>query len=268
MVVSTPLPHTNAEMGISHSSQVPLTKGNHVKEVKVVDMRGDTNTIPFFYNPSKGDTSWMVPSKIFYNKCIGEGIMEFEKYEEIIIENGGERLPTKEELIWLVRHLYISRTNTHFYLIPTQNLILVGKEYGDELVGNLINSISSNLPPLPQDGAPAFEDPYPKSLPMCNIPKEELQAHFSITSTLPRWEATTFGKQDGALRAFKHDPPFSTYGNVRKVQDTTIDIMVKQLGMFVGFSHKHLGKEPTMDLIMEPTSFAQYISFLLVSGGW
>lgn len=260
--------HCDAAMGLSQSSQVPMSKGNHVKEVKVVSWREDTNTMPFFYNPSKGDTSWMVPSKIFYSKCIGEAIMEFEKFEEQLMEYGGVRLATKEELTWLVRHIYCSRTNTHFYLFPTKNLVLMGREYGDEFVGNLINSISTKLPPLPQDDAPTFDDPYPKSIPFCNIPKEKLQGPFSITSTCPRWEGTTFGKQEVALRAFKHDPPFSTYGNVRKVQETTIDIMVKQLGLFVGFGHQFLGKEPTMDLIMEPTSFAQYISFLLVSGPW
>lgn len=264
MLAPTHLLYNHAEMGLSHSSQVSLSKGNHVKEVKVVGMREDTNTIPFFYNPSKGDTSWMVPSKIFYNKCLGEAIVGFEQFEETLMEHGGVRLPTKEELTWLVRHIYCTRTNTHFYLIPTKNLLLVGKEYGDDVVGNLIDSMSTRLPPLPQDDAPIFEDLYPKSLPLCTIPKEKLQGPFSITSTYPRWEGTTFGKQEKALRTFKLDPPFSTYGNVRKVQETTIDIMVKQLSLFVGFGHNHLGMEPTMDIIMEPTSFAQYIAFLLV----
>ena len=48
------------------------------KEVKVVGMRGDTNTMPFFYNSSKGDTSWMVPGKVFHSKCLGDAVLKFE----------------------------------------------------------------------------------------------------------------------------------------------------------------------------------------------
>lgn len=45
--------------------------------------------------------------------------MEFAKFEEELIVHGGVRLPTKEELAWLVSHIYCSKTNTHFYLIIT-----------------------------------------------------------------------------------------------------------------------------------------------------
>ena len=75
-------------------------------------------------------------------------------------------------------------------------------------------------------------------------------------------------KQVKALWVFKKDPPISTHGNVRKVVDTSIDIMVKNLAGVVGFAYKHLNKQPTMDIIMEPTIFAQYVAFLLVRGVW
>jgi hypothetical protein len=55
---------------------------------------------------------------------------------------------------------------------------------------------------------------------------------------------------------------------VRKVVDTTIEVMVKHLSGVVGFGYKYLSKEPTMDIIMEPTTFAQYVAFLLVRLVW
>lgn len=262
---SLPLP---CRMGGVVSSQVPLSKGNHAKEVKVVGMRGDTNTMPFFYNTSKGDTSWMVPGKLFHSKCLGDAIVKFEELEQSIMELGGVRCTTKEEHTWLVRHIYIPSWERHVYLFPCNNLVVLGQGMDDELVGNLVESITTKLPPPPQEEGPSFEDPYPKHIPLCHIPKDELHDHYSITSIHPHLGGTMWEKQVKALWVFKKDPPISTHGNVRKVVDTSIDIMVKNLAGVVGFAYKHLNKQPTMDIIMEPTIFAQYVAFLLVRGVW
>lgn len=255
-------------MGGVASSQVSLSKGNHVKEVKVVGMREDINTMPFFYNPSQGDTSWMVPGKLFHTKCLGDAIVRFDELEQGIMELGGVRCTTKEELTWLVRHIYLPACERHVFLFPCHNLVVMGQGMDEGLVGNLVESITTKLPPPPLDEAPTFEDPYPKSIPMCHIPKDELHDPYSITSIHPHLEGTMWGKQEKALWEFKKDPPISTHGNVRKVMDSSIEIMLKHLGGFVGFAHKYLSKPPTMDIIMEPTTFAQYVSFLLVRHVW
>ena len=41
--------------------------------------------------------------------------------------------------------------------------------------------------------------------------------------------------------------------------------MVKHLDGYIGFCKLHLGMEPTLDLVMEPSCFAKYIAFLEVS---
>ena len=75
-------------------------------------------------------------------------------------------------------------------------------------------------------------------------------------------------KQKKALWVFKRDPPISTHGKVREAVDHTNEIMEKHLAGLVGFAYKYLNKQPTMDIIMEPTTFAQYVSFLVVRGVW
>lgn len=255
-------------MGGVVSSQVSLSKANHVKEVKVVGMRGDTNTMPFVYNSSMGDTSWMVPGKLFHSKCLGDPIVKFEEFEQKVMELGGVRCTTKEEHTWLVRHIYIPSWQRHMYLFPCHNLVVLGRAMDGELVGNLVESITTKLPPPPQEEGPTFDDPYPKHIPMCHISKDELHDPYSITSIHPHLGGTMWEKQVKALWVFKEDPPISTHGNVRKVVDTSIGIMEKNLARVVGFAYKHLNKQPTMDIIMEPTIFAQYVAYLLVRGWW
>lgn len=251
-------------MGGVASSHVSLSKGNHVKEIKVVGMRGDTNTMPFFYNTSMEDASWMVPGKLFHSKCIGDALVKFEELEQKIIELGGVRCTTKEELTWLVRHIYLPSSERHIHLFPCHNLVVIGGDMDKELVGGLVESLTTRLPPPPQDEASTFDNPYPTSIPKCPIPKDVLHDPYSITSIHPYLGGTTWEKQEKALWVFKRSPPISTHGNVRKVHDSTIENMVKHLSGLVGFGWRFLSKEPSMDIIMEPTSFAQYVSFLLV----
>lgn len=149
---------------------MPLSKGNHVKEAKVIGMRGDSNTMPFFYSSSMGGSSWMVPGKVFHSKCLGDAIVRFDEMEPKVMGLGGVRCTTKEEHTWLVRHIYIPSSERHLYFFPCHNLVVLGEGMDDELVGHLVGSMNTKLPPAPQHEAPSLDDPYPKPIPMCNIP--------------------------------------------------------------------------------------------------
>lgn len=244
--------------------------GLKVVETKLECMRGDLITIPMFFNNrlKEPDTQWMVPTSIFHSKCVGEAIDEFWSFEEALIKIGGVREATNSEMGWLFRHYYIPHSKRHLILAPYMNLLVVSQDLDEcEQLEALIASMQAKEPPTTEGEVIFGEDPFPSFIPKTSLTMEELKAKYSLTSTTPSLKGSMWEKQMHALKEFKSNPPISTLANVTKVGDSTFNIMAKHIDGYIGFCHLHLNKEPTMDLIMEPTHFARFIAFLEVSWG-
>lgn len=238
-------------------------------EIKLKGMRDDTTTIPMFLNTSKGqdDKAWMVPSTIFHTKCLGDAIEELWYFEEALIKEGGVRQATQAEMGWLFKHYYLPWGHQHLLLAPFMDLVVVCKDldHYKEIEG-LVTSMISKSPSISQGDAIHGIDTFPSFIPKCTLTNEEMKANYSLTSTKHNLKGSLWAHQVGALKAFKTEPPISTYANVTKVKPTTLEIMIKQLDGYIGFCNAHLKKEASMDLVMEPSSFAHYVAFLEVSG--
>lgn len=246
--------------------------GLKVEEVKLNCMRDDVITIPMFLNTTKEefDTSWMVPISIFHSKCLGEAIEELWSFEEDLIKLGGVRQTTKSEMSWLIRHYYSPLTNKHYLLAPFKNLIVVCKSLeAYKWVEGLVACMEAKDPSITQGEVIQGEDPFPSYIPKFSLSSGDIMDNYSLTSTAHGLDGSMWEKQMKALKAFKSNPPISTLANVTKVGESTFGIMAKHLDGYIGFCKLHLRKEPTLDMVMEPSCFAKYISFLEVSlGGW
>jgi hypothetical protein len=104
---------------------------------------------------------------------------------------------------------------------------------------------------------------FPDSIPICTISPEELEGAYSITSIAPGLckAATKWGKQLAALQQWKTNPPLNSHDRVKKVGETSIQLMVRSLEEYMGFCYKHLGLEPSMDLVMQCNTFSQFMAF-------
>jgi hypothetical protein len=109
---------------------------------------------------------------------------------------------------------------------------------------------------------------FPDSIPTCPISSEELEGAYSIISIAPSLckPATKWGKQLAALEKWKKNPPLNSHDRVKKVGETSIQLMVRSLEEYMGFCYKHLDLEPSMDLVMQCSTFSQFMAFKQARG--
>ena len=106
----------------------------------------------------------------------------------------------------------------------------------------------------------------------CPLTMEQLGEKYSITNP------TTFylGQEDAMATFFTKPPltkPLPTTPSKKKAKHSmkpiaspTLATRRKTLREFVGFAHKHLGYEPTMELVMHPQVVAKYFGFHVAKG--
>lgn len=104
---------------------------------------------------------------------------------------------------------------------------------------------------------------FPDTIPPCNIPSEELEGAYAINTIAPELcqQGTKWAKQVAALEKWKLRPPLNIHDKVKPIGDTSIQLMVRSLEEYVGFCYKHLNMQPSMDLVMECTTFSQFMAF-------
>lgn len=255
--------------GLSTSHQQPKVV---VVERKVTSHKGDTSTIPFFKHTMGKIVMWLIPAMLLFSKCIGPGIMEVDTYNQIVLEVEGKMDATIQEKSWLIHNYYDSISTKHITLVPAQGLAqaLEDQTIYQELLIPLVTSILVNLSTLDciSSTNSSNDDVFPTSIPPCPINEADIWEAYSLPSCHPSSKAkgTIYGKQVAALyKSRVDDPPISIFGNITKVKESTIDLLVHHLDQYLGFCYLYFNMEPTMGLVMVPSMFAKYVAFLKVS---
>lgn len=62
------------------------------------------------------------------------------------------------------------------------------------------------------------------------------------------------------------DPPLTSHGKVTKVNETSLELMIRSLDEYVGYANKYHGVEPSMDLVMQPNMFSKFMAFKVARG--
>jgi hypothetical protein len=104
---------------------------------------------------------------------------------------------------------------------------------------------------------------FPDNIPTCSTPPEQLDGAYCISSIAASLckPGSKWGKQVAALEKWKANPPLNSHGRVKKVGATSIQLMVRSLEEYMGFCHKFLEMEPSMDLVMDCNSFSKFMAF-------
>lgn len=124
-----------------------------------------------------------------------------------------------------------------------------------------------------QDSSTPQEDP--SSFTPCPLSKGQLDEHYSLTTI----GATTpfYTRQEAAMRHFYQDPPLTkpvtspphsrqAKASMAPMAESTINTRAKAVNEFVGFAHKWLHLEPTMELVSNPTVVAKFVGFHVAKG--
>ncbi|KAL4855398.1 hypothetical protein ACK3TF_003947 [Chlorella vulgaris] len=247
---------------------VPASRTTKYMQFKVHCLRDDQATIPLLCNDwlPTPDTAWVTPAALFWSKVMGEGIIGYGPFQQVV---GGlvSRAPTGNELKRLKDDGFVGA----HHIATTVQLVKVTDMA--ELMRRLaVRGVSATLACLedlpPMDGSNQGRGSgsiFPATIPRCLVGDEELYGPYSLAPALAA-RGTKWGKQLAALEKFKVQPPLNSLGRVSKVGDTSMQLMLRSLEEYVGYAHKCHGVEPSMDLVMQPSMFSKFVAFKQARG--
>ncbi|KAL4855767.1 hypothetical protein ACK3TF_003839 [Chlorella vulgaris] len=247
---------------------VPASRTTKYRQFKVHCLRDDQATIPLLCNDwlPTPDTAWVTPAALFWSKVMGEGIIGYGPFQQVV---GGlvSRAPTGNELKRLKDDGFVGA----HHIATTVQLVKVTDMA--ELMRRLaVRGVSATLACLedlpPMDGSNQGRGSgsiFPATIPRCLVGDEELYGPYSLAPALAA-RGTKWGKQLAALEKFKVQPPLNSLGRVSKVGDTSMQLMLRSLEEYVGYAHKCHGVEPSMDLVMQPSMFSKFVAFKQARG--
>jgi hypothetical protein len=174
-----------------------------------------------------------------------------------------KRFTSESELKLLEKHAFI--------VTPSNTMMMVGVD----MLANVLEAMQKRqleatvaflrgLPHVEGSSSSSSGQPlFPDSIPTCPISHEDLEGPYSLPSIAPSlcMAGTKWAKQLAALEKWKVEPPLNSHGRVKKVGDTSIQLMIRSLEEYMGFCHKHLNLQPSMDLVMQCNTFSQFMAF-------
>lgn len=250
---------------VRHPILVAPSKTISFKEVKIYGDKGDIATIPFIFNKwcIHPDATRVVPTTIFFEKVIGEGIVEKDKFLQDM-EPLTTRLSTNSEEHWLKEHGYIAPTTTSIPLVPTPKMVAYMKELNPIRLASTIVSMEDIHMGLEGQAGGLFPD----HIPPCTLDQDAIHSDYSIPATHKELEkkGALWKRQMDAMAKWKKDPPLSSHGHVHPLQGTSLEMLKRSMEEYGGFVINHLARKPTMDLVMEPSTFSQFMAFKQARG--
>lgn len=235
---------------------------------KVPNQQGDMVTLPIMHDVSK-DKEWMVHSLSFFDRVVGRGYMDEDKFWTIAHQFKLRRM-TEPELEWLVEvkflHPKVLGVDQEEYLLASSDVLEILKK--DELGGKCtIQAMHfSHLPPF---GATSADDQdnkvFPQKLPVCSLEGSALTYHYSIHATHPAYakEGTMWSKQLAAMATSLKTPPFTHSGTMTALGPTTIKAIQQTMSELAGYALNHKMMEPTIEHAMDANLISHFLAFRL-----
>jgi len=174
-----------------------------------------------------------------------------------------KRASSLSELRALEKHAFIATTQTEAIMMVEVDKLAVVLEGLQQAKLAATVAFLRDLPPVSNSSTNQVDSLFPDIIPSCSITPEELDGAYSITSIAPQLckSGSKWGKQLAALEKWKSMPPLNSHDRVKKVGATSIQLMVRSLGEYMGFCYKHLNLEPSMDLVMQCNTFSKFMAF-------
>ncbi len=180
-----------------------------------------------------------------------------------------KRASSQAELRLLEKHAFIATSNTPaIIMVEVDKLAGVLEAFKEARLSATI-AFLRGMPSVDGSSSSRQVDPlFPDNIPTCTITPEDMEGAYSITSIAPSlcMPATKWGKQLAALEKWKTSPPLNSHDRVKKVGETSIQLMVRSLEEYMGFCYKHLDLQPSMDLVMQCSTFSQFMAFKVARG--
>lgn len=233
------------------------------KQYKVPTHKEDMVTTPFIFNKwvTKPDTTWVTPATIFYTRVLGGALVAEEEFMAKMKEIK-RRMTTMSEKKHLEKIAFITTPHKDIFMVEVGKLADVLE--GFNKMGQAATvAFLRGMPPVEGSSSNKVDSMFPDSIPTCNITPGQLEGAYCISSIAPTLckAGSKWGKQVAALEKWKANPPLNSHGRVKRVGATSIQLMVRSLEEYMGFCHKHLEMEPSMDLLMDCNSFSKFMAF-------
>lgn len=222
--------------------------------------------VPIFTNPwlTPPDTSPMVPILVFYQKLVGEGLVDVAKFQADM-DGLCSREASKAELRWLCSHHYVGPSTQHLAMAPSSKVVdyLKATPHKQLLEPTIVGleelTLASRL--THQAGGTLFPD----KIPPCTIPQDKLMEGYSLPE---QPKGSKWRKQLAALYKLKvlGQGGLGQGGKTSVISDATWVILERSLEEYVGFTQKHLGLVPSLDLVMQPSIYSQFVAFQRARG--
>ena len=237
-----------------------------VSETTFNTFRGETIVVPLFLNPwlHPADTSSMVPIVVFYQKLIGEGLEDWTKFKEDV-QAFCPREASAAELRWLTSHHYVATTTNHICMAPGPKLLDYLKA---TLYKELLEPVILGLEEVAQASQLAHQAGgtlFPDHIPPCPLSEDKVREQYSLGDQ-PR--GSKWRKQMDALYKIKvlGVGGLGHQGKTSVISGASWTILERSLEEYVGFAHKHLGLAPSLDLVMQPSIYSQFVAFQRARG--
>jgi hypothetical protein len=164
----------------------------HIKIAKVTAHGSDLVSIPFILNKPRGDTHWMVPGTIFYDRALGEAVLVKETFVASIKVHS-QRVATMPEKTSFKSRNFLGDTAAETGLLTIQKLV----DYLEELnitTHCLYPTIKSLAAIRKGDSSSSL---FPDAIPRCTLEPDELKGPYSLKANSKDYfkPSTTCGRQ-------------------------------------------------------------------------
>ncbi len=106
----------------------------------------------------------------------------------------------------------------------------------------------------------------PERIIPCPLGRDELDDYYSIDSVATRMQVdlSSYKKQQQAQRGYLSNPHLNKEhgdkgANQKKLAPASIIARERDQSQFTGFCIKHLGMQPTLELVMQPHAVAKFV---------